>query len=550
MTGRKSKLAAHDSERLRATWQSRALAWGRQFAHEHIRGAELSLIGIAAVLVGLWAVYIDAFELLADFVHDHDDWQLDELIILALFGGVAAFVLLLRRARDLHAEVGRRQAAEVRATSLARHDSLTGLPNRRVLIEDLDAALATVSVSGGECAVYLIDLDLFKPVNDIYGHAVGDAVLVEVATRIINVVAEKGTAARMGGDEFACVVSYAAGSDLPTRMAGQIVRSLNQPIFIEGKRVQVGATIGITRAPHDGTTATDLLHGADLAMYDGKRKGRGSYRFFHTEMNLQLRERAALEADLRVAVATGNIVPHFQPVMNLRDNRILGFEALARWMHPSRGMIPPDTFIPIAEDLGIIDEVSYSMLRDSCTVAREWPPTIWLSVNISPIQLKDPWLSTRLLGILVETGFAPGRLIIEVTENSIIDDMVRAREVFQSLQNAGVRIALDDFGKGYSSLYHLRQLQIDQLKRDGSFIHAMDSPESAKIVSAIAGLGKALGMPVTAEGVETIAEADALRALGCEHGQGFLFGRALNAAETAALLAELAAGGALKTCSA
>jgi len=510
------------------------------------RKAEVWVVVTSTFFVGGLAVHFEAFELLTQFLAADDSLQLDEIVIVLLFGGFAVLALLMRRARELHAEIAQREAAEVQATMLARHDPLTGLPNRRVLIDDLNAALARVSASGEECAVCIVDLDFFKPVNDIHGHAAGDAVLIEVARRLTDAVGGNGLVARMGGDEFACVLSHEAGSELPSRTAAQMVRSVNQPIFIDGKRVQIGATIGITRAPQDGTTAAALLHGADLAMYEGKRTGRGCCRVFHAKMDIQIRERSALEQDLRQAVAAGEIVPYFQPIMDLQHDRIRGFEALARWLHPTKGLIPPDTFIPIAEDLGIIDEISYSMLRESCIVARSWPPAMSLSVNISPFQLKDPWLSTRLLGILVETGFAPGRLVIEVTENSVIDDLVKAREVFQSLQNAGVRIALDDFGQGYSSLYHLRKLKFDQLKIDGSFIHAMDSAESAKIIKAVAGLGKSLGMPVTAEGVETLAEADALRALGCEHGQGFLFGRPLDAAETSAMLAGQVAGGVLK----
>jgi EAL domain-containing protein (putative c-di-GMP-specific phosphodiesterase class I) len=222
--------------------------------------------------------------------------------------------------------------------------------------------------------------------------------------------------------------------------------------------------------------------------------------------------------------------------MDLASDRIIGFEALARWNHPSRGMIAPDTFIPLAEDLGIIDRITDSMLRSACLAARQWPDALWLAVNVSPLQLEDPWLAARLLKILSETGFAGHRLVVEVTENEVIDDIMKAQDIFTSLQNAGVRIALDDFGKGYSSLYHLRELNFDHLKIDRSFIHSMECAESAKIVSAVTGLGKSMGMPVTAEGVETLEEAEALRQLGCEHAQGFLFGKALNAEDTLALL--------------
>jgi diguanylate cyclase (GGDEF)-like protein len=507
-----------------------------------VKNFELVLILAGALLVSLTCIYFDAFEALAIFVEGHDAWQLDELIIVLMFGGLAALILLFRRSRDLRREMQRREASEQEATMLARHDPLTGLPNRRVLAEDLETAIQSVQDVGAECAVFLIDLDLFKPVNDIHGHVTGDAVLIEAAARITAIIGTQGTVARMGGDEFACVVSYKSGADLPARLAAQIVRSLGEPVLLDGTRIQVGGTVGIARAPQDGRTAGQLLHGADLAMYKGKREGRSVYHFFHEEMDIQLRGRAELEGDLRLAVSAGEIRPHFQPVMDLSNDSILGFEALARWTHPVKGLVPPDVFIPLAEDLGIIDEITYAMLRASCAAASAWPASLWLSVNISPLQLKDPWLAARLLAILTETGFAPGRLIVEITENAVIDDMVKAREIFASLQSAGVRIALDDFGKGYSSLYHLRQLQFDQLKIDGSFVHSMASPESAKIVSAVAGLGKSLGMPVTAEGVETSAEADALRALGCEHGQGFLFGKPLDAAGTMALLNKAARG--------
>ncbi|MBC9032250.1 EAL domain-containing protein [Sphingomonas sp. JC676] len=243
-----------------------------------------------------------------------------------------------------------------------------------------------------------------------------------------------------------------------------------------------------------------------------------------------------LETELRDAIARGDVTPYFQPVISLADQRIVGFEALARWHHPTRGTIPPDEFIPIAEDLGLIDALTHRILRQGCIAARDWHGDTSLSINISPVQLKDTWLAARLLAILQETGFPPQRLIVEVTENAIIEDIEQVAVVFASLQNVGIRIALDDFGKGYSSLSHLRQLKFDHLKIDSSFVRSMDTAESCKIVSAVAGLGKALGMPVTAEGVESEEVADALRALGCEQAQGFLFGRPAPAIEAAHML--------------
>jgi len=496
---------------------------------------EYFLIALATLIAGVLGVQHNLFEMLSSFVDEYEAWQLDEVLVSFLAISCGSFILLFRRAGQLRAEIVRRVASEGKALKLARHDPLTGLANRRVLMEDLEVALERPESTSMESAVFLIDLDRFKPINDTHGHTIGDAVLVEMAHRLTAIVVD-GTVARLGGDEFACIISYPPSSDLPARLAGQIVRDLSEPVQIGQLTLETGASVGIARAPRDGLSGSDLLHGADLAMYEGKRDQRGSYRFFDAEMDLNLRERTTLENDLRKAVENGEIIPYFQPVMDLSEGVIIGFEALARWPHATRGLIPPETFIPIAEDLGIIDQITYSMLELACTAAREWPPSMSLAVNVSPTQLKNSWLASRILSILLETGFPAGRLIMEVTENAVIDDMMKAQDVFASLQNAGVRVALDDFGKGYSSLYHLRELKFDQLNIDRSFIHSMNSVESVKIVSAVAGLGKAMGMPVTAEGVETQAEANVLRTLGCKHAQGFLFGEAVSAAETLALL--------------
>jgi diguanylate cyclase (GGDEF)-like protein len=448
--------------------------------------------------------------------------------------GLASVVLLFRRSSEMRTEISAREQAEARALDLARHDPLTGLPNRRRFNEELATALSQSAGVGHECAVFLIDLDQFKSINDLHGHATGDGLLIEIAERLKG-IDTAARFARLGGDEFVGLLSYPSGGDAPIRMAGQIMRALAEPFYIAGVKIDAGATLGVSRSPIDATDSAELIRLADIAMYEGKRSGRGTYRIFHAEMDARLRERAVLESELRSAIQNGEIKAYFQPIISLEDEQILGFEALARWEHPKRGTICPDIFIPIAEDIGVIDILSYGILRDACIAARDWPRHATLSVNISPLQLKDPWLSSRLLNILVETGFAPGRLIVEVTENAIIDDMALAAEVFTSLQNAGVRIALDDFGKGYSSLYHLRQLKFDHLKIDSSFVMSMDSSESEKIVRAITGLGQSLGMPVTAEGVETRNSAALLRGFGCEQAQGYLFGKPINAIETKGL---------------
>jgi diguanylate cyclase (GGDEF)-like protein len=495
---------------------------------------------IAVILAGLF-LQIDAFDLFADYVAQHEEWQLDEFASVVFVGSFASIVLLFRRSHEMKREIERREEAEAEANDLARHDPLTGLANRRRFTEELAATLAGVRNSIYECAVFLIDLDRFKTVNDIHGHAVGDTLLVEVAARLKAICSADTSIARLGGDEFVCILRYRAGTETAARLAGKIVRTLGEPFVFGGVQLDAKATVGIARCPIDATAPAELLRAADVAMYEGKASGKGVYRFYHAEMDARLRERAALESDLRDAIEHGQIKPFYQPIFTLEGNSISGFEALARWEHPTRGMIMPDAFIPVAEDLGIIDLLTYRILKQSCLASRDWPLHTSLSVNISPMQLRDPWLSSRILAILAETHFPPGRLIIEVTEKAIIDDMTGAAEVFSSLQNAGIRIALDDFGMGYSSLHHLRQLRFDHLKIDSSFVLSMESAESEKIVRAITGLGKSLGMTVTTEGVETSMSMDALRDCGCEQAQGYLLGAPVSAAETAILFEPRAA---------
>lgn len=498
-----------------------------------VRRGEALGIGICATIVLTVFHQSNAFDRMAAFLAKHEAWQLDELFFTLCIGGVAALFIALRRAFDMRREIIAREAAEARYTQLARHDPLTGLPNRRVLEEELRTTLLERGRAGAECAVLFIDLDHFKPVNDVHGHEFGDALLIEVSDRFRQLGAPCALTYRLGGDEFVCVISYEPGSETPNRIAGQIIRSLTEPFQIRGRKIEIGATVGVSRCPADGEEVEELIRSADVAMYEAKRAAPGTYRFFHAEMDERLRERAALEGEIRVALSAGDIIPYFQPVIDLDSGRVAGFEALARWIHPTRGIIPPDHFIPILEDLGLIDALCQRILYEGCLVAQQWPPHTTLSINISPQQLSDPWLSPRLLSVLSKTGFAPSRLIVEVTENAIIGDIDLAADVFASLQNAGIRIALDDFGKGYSSLAHLRQLRFNHLQIDSSFVRSMESLESQKIVSAVVGLGKALGMSVTAEGVESVAIADALRALGCEQAQGFLFGRPMPASEAA-----------------
>jgi predicted signal transduction protein with EAL and GGDEF domain len=300
---------------------------------------------------------------------------------------------------------------------------------------------------------------------------------------------------------------------------------------------QIGASIGIAICGADGSDAAGLLHAADIAMYRAKRDGKGTFRFFEQSMDEDIRAQAALEADLKTAIADERIEPYYQPLVDIQQNRICGFEALARWNHPKRGFVPPDVFIPLVEQLGLMPELTSSVLRQACRDALQWHDDIRLSFNISPSDLKDPALATRLLSVIAQEGFPPQRLEVEITETALVSDIKTAQSILTTLQGLGVKIVLDDFGTGYSSLYHLRELKFDKIKIDRSFVQAMlANPESEKIVDAILGLTKHLNLPTVAEGIENPAVMKRLADRGCAYGQGYYFGKAMTAVSATELL--------------
>lgn len=424
---------------------------------------------------------------------------------------------------------------------LARHDPLTGLPNRRVLSAQLETAIARARHHGSTYLVLVLDLDRFKPVNDLYGHAGGDTVLCEIARRLQEVVRKGDTVARLGGDEFAIVVEadVHAAVDSARLFAKRVLDAVRTPILVGGASVEVGASIGIASCPLDGSEAEHLLRAADIAMYRAKHEGRGTFRFFEQSMDRELRERAALEADFRAAVVRGDIRPFYQPLVDMHDNRIYGFEILARWIHPTRGPISPETFVPLAEQLGLISQLTMAILRRACHDARQWPQDITLALNISPVQLTDQLLPFQLLPIPTDEGFAPSRLEVEITETALVKDAQAAKSILDNFRRFGIKVSLDDFGTGYSSLHHLRELKFDKVKIDRSFVQSMQqNEESAKIVDAILSLSKGLGLSTLAEGIENATLQRVLAERGCEYGQGHYFGRATTAQETLALLRE------------
>jgi diguanylate cyclase (GGDEF)-like protein len=428
------------------------------------------------------------------------------------------------------------EAAQKKAQALARHDMLTGLPNRRVFSEALEDALEEARLGPAAYAVFLIDLDRFKPVNDSFGHPAGDVVLMIVADRLRKVVRKNDTVARLGGDEFAIIFGPERNSERITetarRLAKEVLATIRAPIALGENQIGIDGSIGIAICPADGTDAESLLRAADIAMYKAKRAGRGTLRFFEQSMDVELRARADLESEVRRAVAGEEIKPFYQPLIDLATGKLLGFEILARWHHPTKGIVLPEVFIPVAEELGVIGHLTSRILHRACLDARAWPQDLMLSLNVSPLQLKDHLFPPQLLIILNETGFSPRRLEIEITESALISDLETAKAVLCAIQAMGVKIALDDFGTGYSSLYHLRELSLDKVKIDRSFVQSMQNdPESYKIVNAILSLTRSLGLPATAEGLE---DAEAVRQVieaGCEVGQGHYFGKAMSPAE-------------------
>jgi diguanylate cyclase (GGDEF)-like protein len=531
-------------------------AWGH-----HLPGPVLGdafLLTLLFLGTYLTALSLDGFEWLHHLAEQHEDWQVDEILTALVIAPVYLTIFLFRRLSHLRRETWRRRAAEAEASLLARHDPLTGLANRRRLAEELAAALGRARRDGGAIAVLLVDLDRFKPVNDLRGHGAGDRLLQMVAERLQAERREVDTVARLGGDEFVILAHLPADSAGPSalaraldpvnaasRIARRVVMALERPFDLRdgGPAVTVGASVGVTTCVGGTDSAEELLRQADMAMYRAKSEGRGCFRFFGADMDLRLRERAQLEADLRDAVARDALEPHFQPLVAFEDGqRLLGFEMLARWSHPQRGMVPPAEFIPLAEDTGLIVPLTAALLRRGCAVAMGWPAHLRLSVNISALHLRDRDLPALVARILAETGLPPGRLEIELTESALVDNFEMARELMNELKALGVSLALDDFGTGYSSLRHLQTLPFDKIKVDSGFVRdMMESAESSKIVAAVIALGHSLGLPTVAEGVEDEATATLLSRMGCDIGQGWLFGRPADAEAAGRLAAGSAA---------
>lgn len=511
----------------------------------------IALVGIPVYVAALWFDLFDRF--LAATGQPASD-ALDWLVLLFVVLGIAAKIFSVRRVIDLREEVALRRKTEAEAYEMARLDVLTGLPNRRWFLEDYDR-WAEGLTDDEACALFLIDLDNFKPINDVYGHRLGDEVLKVVAKRLTR-IAEGGSVARLGGDEFGVILRYRKNTNAPERLARQIVHEVQKPIPLASLSLQVGVSVGVSTglaqgealhdamAARDGTPVETALRQADMAMYWAKMEGRGRYRFFDQEMDRKLQQRIELESEIRGAIASGRIVPYYQPIVDLDHAGVVGFEVLARWIHPTRGVLDSEAFIQIAEDTGTINEMTDRLLDQAMHDAKQWPEHLYIAMNFSPRQISEANLADRVHALLQKSAFPPHRLVIEITESAVVQRLDDAKAALHALRRLGVRIALDDFGTGYSGLYHLRELELDTIKIDRSFVGPMlDRPEEARIVKAMLSLSRALGLNTTAEGIENHKAVELLRKLGCDSGQGYLFGSPEPASMiTAALRAGVAAG--------
>jgi diguanylate cyclase (GGDEF)-like protein len=447
-----------------------------------------------------------------------------------------------------HEDITERRQAEDRLAHMASHDPLTGLSNRTAFRDYMDRIMVC-GPQDDNLAVLCLDLDHFKHVNDTFGHAAGDALLCSVSQRIRDNIRVDDIAVRLGGDEFAVVQAGVNQPCLAVALATRLIEVLSRPFELGIHRVNIGTSVGIAYGPAHEADAERLLTSADMALYRAKADGRGTYRVFEPVMTAQVQSRFALETGLRAALLNDELELFFQPIVKTCTGRLSRFEALVRWRHPQRGLVQPSEFIGLAEDIGVIVPLGEWVLQQACKAAAQWPSSISVAVNLSPVQFKSPNLTNSVLQALQTSGISPNRLELEITETVLLKDTATVLETLREFQNIGVRISLDDFGTGYSSIGYLRTFPFDSIKIDRSFVSDLRGcGSSLAIVNAILTLGRALGMSVTAEGVETRDQLGMLKSERCTEVQGYLFSPPVPSAQTSALIARLGVAPLAMTC--
>jgi diguanylate cyclase (GGDEF)-like protein/PAS domain S-box-containing protein len=471
--------------------------------------------------------------------HVRADGRLIDLAIYSrhlIYGDRPAVLLALM-------DITERKRAEARIAFMAQHDGLTGLPNRNLLRQRMDEKLVHARRSVEKIAVLILGLDNFKAINDALGHGIGDKLLRGVAKRLRSTLREEDTLARLNSDEFAIVQSGLTRPEDAVFLARRLLQAIGDPYLLDGHSVVIGASIGIAMAPGDGDEPERLLKNADMALSRAKNDSRGTFSFFEAGMDARAQSRRKIEIDLRDAIHNDVLCPYYQPLIDLSSGRITGFEALVRWPHPERGMIPPAEFIPVAEETGLINALGGLMLLRACRDAALWPDDVRVAVNLSPLQFRGGNLLSVVMDALKQSGLPPKRLELEITETLLLEKSSQVQATLHALRALGVRISMDDFGTGYSSLSYLRSFPFDKIKIDQSFVRDLAAnPDAQAIVRSIISLGMGLGVTITAEGVETEAELNCLRSEGCHEGQGFLFSRARPNVDIVGLLKAQCAG--------
>ncbi|MDA7787801.1 EAL domain-containing protein [Sphingomonadaceae bacterium] len=488
-----------------------------------------------------------------NWVGTGDGTRPDTIVLNALLLNIALIIFGWRRYRELTGELAQHRESENEAKLLAATDSLTGCLNRRSVVPAAEKLLEIARNSNRGAAFFLVDLDNFKKINDLNGHKTGDEILRLCANRMTEILPEGAIIARLGGDEFGIATPYDIHRpDRLDHLAARLIDQVAAPADIGDNVIEVTVSIGIaTSHTNDSAvntvteqlengeqpTAEIFMHRADIAMYHAKKQGKNRCSWFEMGMENELRFRNTLETGIREGILNDEFVPFYERQVDLKSGKLTGFEMLARWNSPDLGLVAPDLFIPIAEELGVIAELSERLLAKAFQDALDWHPDLSLSVNISPVQLRDPWFAQKLLRILAENNFPTHRLDVEITESCLHENIGVVRSTITSLRNQGVRISLDDFGTGYSSLAQLRSLPFDRLKIDRSFVGELrDGQVSSKIVESIVALGVGLGLPIVAEGIENDQILATLKKMGNLNGQGYLYGKPLDAKATRAFL--------------